>query len=130
MSRTLRIPPIRRTSQAADGHQPEVGEKDSMTVRTVSFEASAHSSDAIQRAVYRLSDRLSCDLATEPELFQCTLHITSDDEDEVEATLGDFRNEVLDQTLRERIRGETQEVRNLILALAFSETGLIDVADH
>jgi hypothetical protein len=28
--------------------------------------------------------------------------------------------------LRERIRGETEDVRNLVLALAFSKTGLSD----
>jgi His-Xaa-Ser system protein HxsD len=100
-----------------------------VTERTLSFEASAHSADAIQRAVYRLSDLLSCDLERKGELFQCTLHIDSDDDLEVERALGTFRNEVLDQVLRERIRGETAEVRNLILALAFSQTGLVDSAD-
>jgi His-Xaa-Ser system protein HxsD len=100
-----------------------------MTHRELTFEASMHSADAVQRAVYKFSDRLSCDLAAEGALFRCTLHIISETDDEVEDVLADFRNEVLDQTLRERIRGETQEVRNLILALAFSNTGLIDAAD-
>jgi His-Xaa-Ser system protein HxsD len=100
-----------------------------VTQRQVTFEASLHSADAIQRAVYRLSDRLSCDVAIEGSLVRCTLHLPVGSEDEVEALLADFRNEVLDQTLRERVRGETQEVRNLILALAFSNTGLVDSAD-
>ena len=39
--------------------------------------------------------------------------------------MAEFQNEVLDQVLRERIRNETKEVRNLILALAFSNTGLV-----
>lgn len=100
-----------------------------MPDRELTFEASAHSVDAIQRAAYKLSDRLSCDVATDGTLFRCTLHLTTDAEDEVEATLADFRNEVLDETLRERIRGETREARNLILALAFSKTGLVDQSD-
>ena len=58
--------------------------------------------------------------------MQCTLHFSPNAADDVEAILAEFRNEVLDQTLRERIRGETQEVRNLILALAFSNTGLVE----
>ena len=48
----------------------------------------------------------------------------ADNADSAEETLKDFRNEVLDQSLRERIRNETAEVRNLILSLAFSNTGL------
>ncbi|WP_194714266.1 His-Xaa-Ser system protein HxsD [Noviherbaspirillum soli] len=36
-----------------------------------------------------------------------------------------LRNEALDQQLREQIRIQTEGVRNLILAHAFSKTGLI-----
>jgi His-Xaa-Ser system protein HxsD len=90
----------------------------------VTFEQEAHSVDAIQRAAYRLSDRLSIDLQSTGNLFTCTTHIDSDDPDVASTILSDFRKEVLDQTLRERIRSETEGVRNLILALAFSNTGL------
>jgi His-Xaa-Ser system protein HxsD len=100
-----------------------------MTTRQLSFEAALHSGDAIQRAAYRLSDRLSCDLTSDGPCFRCTLHIPSDSTDDVDATLAEFRNEVLDQTLRERIRNETRDVRNLILALAFAKTGLINAED-
>lgn len=100
-----------------------------MTERTLSFEAALHSADAIQRAVYNLSDRLSCDIATDAGAFRCTLHLPDGSEAELEALIADFRNEVLDETLRERVREQTHDVRNLILALAFSETGLVDAAD-
>jgi His-Xaa-Ser system protein HxsD len=100
-----------------------------MTDREVSFETANHSADAIQRAAYRLSDRLSCTVVTEATRFRCTLHISADDAREVDAVVADFRNEVLDQTLRARMREETSEVRHLILALAFSNTGLVDAAD-
>ena len=40
--------------------------------------------------------------------------------------VAEFRSEVLDQVLRERIRAETADVRNLVLALAFSKTGLTE----
>ena len=52
------------------------------------------------------------------------LEIDVDSEDEADRVVADFRNEVLDQVLRARIRTETEEVRNLILSLAFSRTGL------
>jgi His-Xaa-Ser system protein HxsD len=42
-----------------------------------------------------------------------------------EAVRADFRRHVLDQVLRERIRRETEGVRNAIFALAFSNTGLV-----
>ena len=97
-----------------------------MLERQLTFDASANSFDAVQRAAYKFSDRISCDVAPEGSTVRCTLHFSEQAEADVEATLADFRNEVLDQTLRERIRGETQEVRNLILALAFSNTGLVE----
>ena len=41
-----------------------------------------------------------------------------------------IRSEVIDQTLRLRIARETEPVRNLIFALAFSQTGLADAEDQ
>jgi His-Xaa-Ser system protein HxsD len=91
----------------------------------VCFDMSAYTADAIQRAAYRLSDRLSIDLIVDASVFRCHVHVSTPD-DQVETTLADFRNEVLDQVLRERIRRETEGVRNVILALAFSNTDLVD----
>jgi His-Xaa-Ser system protein HxsD len=47
-------------------------------------------------------------------------------EDELDRLIADFRNEVLDYTLRERIREETRDVRTVILALAFTDTQLVE----
>jgi His-Xaa-Ser system protein HxsD len=93
--------------------------------RELTFDVTSYSADAIQRAAYRLSDRLSVDLTAEESSFRCVLHLSTEDTAVSEAILSDFRNEVLDQVLRERIRVETEGVRNVILALAFSNTGLI-----
>jgi His-Xaa-Ser system protein HxsD len=92
---------------------------------TLSFDRSAASFDAVQRAVYRLSDRLSCDISAKDVVTEVVVH-PSDPDADVEALLGDLRNEVLDQALRERVRTETSDVRNLVLALAFSKTGLAE----
>jgi His-Xaa-Ser system protein HxsD len=91
----------------------------------LSFDRSAASFDAVQRAVYRLSDRLSCDVAAKDAATEVVIH-PSDPDADIEALLGDLRNEVLDQALRERVRAETSDVRNLVLALAFSKTGLAE----
>lgn len=96
-----------------------------MSEHSLSFDRRGHSLDAVQRAAYRFSDRLSCDVSEGAEAVEVTVHL-SGDAGEAEAILSDFRNEVLDQVLRERIRAETGDVRNLVLALAFSKTGLID----
>jgi His-Xaa-Ser system protein HxsD len=90
------------------------------------FDASAHSADSIQRAAYRFSDRLAIDLTQSNGEFLCTLLISDELVESVEEIAVEFRSEVLDQVLRERIRGETEGVRNLILALAFSNTGLTE----
>ena len=87
------------------------------------FDSSATTIDAIQRAAYRLSDRLSLELQAGAKIV-CTVHPNAgEDADDLVAA---FRNEVLDQTLRERIRDESAATRNLILALAFSQTGTVD----
>ncbi len=97
-----------------------------MVEQRVTFDASAYSADAIQRAAYRFSNRLSLDLRRVKGTFACTLLIRDEFAGEAEEIAAEFRNEVLDQTLRERIRAETEGVRNVILALAFSQTGLAE----
>lgn len=97
-----------------------------MIEQQVRFDSSAHSADAIQRAAYRFSDRLSLDLVMAEGEFVCNLSLPDELADRVPEVLADFRTEVLDQVLRERIRAETEPVRNLILSLAFSRTDLID----
>jgi His-Xaa-Ser system protein HxsD len=43
---------------------------------------------------------------------------------DIEAEINRFKNEVLDQDLRQTIANETVTMRNVILAHAFSKTGL------
>jgi His-Xaa-Ser system protein HxsD len=95
-----------------------------MIEHTVSFDSAAHSLDAVQRAAYRLSDCFSSEISNSGDAINVTLHIP--DDSDVDGVLANFRNEVLDQVLRERIRSETEDVRKLVLAMAFSKTGLTD----
>ncbi len=96
-----------------------------MLEREIGFEKQNHSSDAIQRAAYKFSDRISIELRSEEDAFRCAVSLLTDDAATADVILHDFRNEVLDQVLRERIRDETQATRNTILALAFSKTSLV-----
>jgi His-Xaa-Ser system protein HxsD len=45
---------------------------------------------------------------------------------DIESVVGDYLNEVLDQDLRESIAEQTDDLRNLIIAHAFSQTSLIE----
>lgn len=94
-----------------------------MVVVELRFDAASHSADAIQRAAYRFTNRCSLDLKRDGEEFICLLHVP-DERDADDLLAHDFRIEVLDQVLRERIRLETEAARNVILSLAFSQTGL------
>jgi His-Xaa-Ser system protein HxsD len=96
-----------------------------MSEHKLTFDRAGHTLDAVQRGAYRFSDRLSCDISEGAEAIEVIVHI-DDPAVNAAATLADLRNEVLDQVLRERIRAETGDVRSLVLALAFSRTGLVE----
>lgn len=95
----------------------------------LTFDGSTSSVDALQRALYRMSDRLSGDIRQgDGGKIECTL-VALGGEPIGDDLVSEFRNEVLDEVLRARIREETQEVRNLVLAVAFSKSGLIDTGE-
>jgi His-Xaa-Ser system protein HxsD len=81
--------------------------------------------DALQRAVYAVADLMTVSIGSSGSEFVCRLFARRQDADvaELEHRL---RCELIDQTLRLRIARETEPVRNLIFALAFSQTGLAD----
>lgn len=91
------------------------------------FAAETTSIDAIQRAAYRFCDRFSLELVPEEGTHRCLLRPLG--ELDLAAEVESFRTEVLDQTLRERIRNETEPIRTMILAQAFSRTGVVDPRD-
>jgi His-Xaa-Ser system protein HxsD len=89
---------------------------------TLQIKSSTASMDAIQRAAYRMSNLISLDLERVDDHWICNLRSRDGNlvpDDLVET----FRVHVLDYTLRERIRFETEPIRHAVLALAFSELG-------
>jgi His-Xaa-Ser system protein HxsD len=81
--------------------------------------------EAIKRAAYRFSDRVSVEITNAAEGTQCRLRaLNSRRPIDLQETAEEFRNEVLDQDLRLKIAAETESYRNLILSLAFSKTPL------
>ncbi|BDC42981.1 His-Xaa-Ser system protein HxsD [Paraburkholderia terrae] len=91
--------------------------------REVLFDRQVYALEAIQKAAYRFIDRMAVNLRVTDTYVRCTVFVdpevgTPDD------VIRDFQKEVLDQHLRLKIASETESIRHLILAHAFSRTGL------
>lgn len=91
----------------------------------VSFDRATVDLDALQRAAYAVADTMSVDITVAGDRFMCTLYPRERGAD-MSALAHHIRAEVIDQTLRLRIGKETEPLRNLIFALAFSQTGLAE----
>ncbi len=90
------------------------------------FDNKVFSVIAIKKAAYKYVRVFSADITMQGEQINCQLTFSSPvSEEEGGRLVEDFKKEVLDQDLRERLKGETEAVRNVILAHAFSKTGLI-----
>ena len=95
--------------------------------RALDIDLGVYSLDSLKRAAYRFSDRFATEITVDRQIATCKLTFPTDRTSEsVESVVAAFRRELLDQDLRETIRRETEGVRNLILAHAFSKTGLVD----
>lgn len=93
---------------------------------TLTFDGQVYSLNAVKQAAYRYLREFTTDISTEGELIQCSLTFTPPvTEGEGQRLANELKKEVLDQDLRERLKAETESVRNVILAHAFSKTGLI-----
>jgi His-Xaa-Ser system protein HxsD len=82
---------------------------------------------AVQKAAYRCADRFTAVLETQQDhILQVSL-VFRPGTSESEALEGArfFYEELLDQELREQIGEETQAIRALIIAQAFSRTDLV-----
>lgn len=82
---------------------------------------------AVKKAAYRLGDRCyaKLDIFADGTIRVCLT--AKSDTDRIDTLEGDFHNELLDQDLRQSIAEETERVRNLLMAQAFS--GLATEAD-
>lgn len=90
----------------------------------LALDKAVYSLEAVQKASYRFIDRLIVLIS------QDDMHIICDIEPVVGLStpyvevIGSFKQELLDQQLRRQIKEQTESVRNLILSLAFSRSGL------
>jgi His-Xaa-Ser system protein HxsD len=92
----------------------------------VNFDSRVFSLTAIKKASYRFIDKFTNDIVLTGSEITCVLNFSpSYSAAASKFIVEDFKKEVLDQDLRITISSETENVRNLILAHAFSRTSLI-----
>ena len=86
----------------------------------ITFDTHVFSLDTVKRTLYRFSDKCSFDVQMIDDVITVTIQAKTQDD-----WIGRIKNEVLDQDLRDTLFKETANIRTLILANAFSNTGLI-----
>jgi His-Xaa-Ser system protein HxsD len=92
---------------------------------TLVFDQATVDLDALQRSAYALAAEMTADIRANGSDYVCTLfpRMPGIADDELKHR---FRAEVNDQILRVRIATDTESLRNLVFALAFSRTGLAE----
>ena len=92
---------------------------------TLAFDHATVDLDALQRSAYAVAAEMTVDIRACGADYLCTLFPRTQDL-AGEELKHRFRAEVNDQILRVRIAKETEPLRNLVFALAFSQTGLAE----
>lgn len=87
----------------------------------ITFDIHVFPLDTIKRTLYRFSDKCSFDIQVKDNIITVTFQSKIQDD-----WISKIKNEVLDQDLRDTLSKETANIRTLILANAFSNTGLIE----
>ena len=84
-----------------------------------------YDAQAIQKAAYRSLNAFTLDMSIEGDSYVCVLlgNITTD-ADAFNKAVESFKKDVLDYQLRGQLKAETEPVRNLILGVAFANSGL------
>jgi His-Xaa-Ser system protein HxsD len=94
--------------------------------KQVTFQVIAFSMDSVKRAAYKFIDKASFEFSLNESEIICNISSSIEISEALfESVIQDFRNEVLDQDLREAIARETSDIRNVILSYVFSKTSLL-----
>ena len=92
----------------------------------VSLDTRVYRLEAIKRAGYKFADRFHVLISPEDNEKVVVYFRPKRGTEVPEQIVGEFTNEVLDQDLRLAVSAETEALRNLIVAQAFSNTSLLD----
>lgn len=91
---------------------------------SVTLDNSVYALEVVERAAYRFIDRLTIVISQTESQIMCDICDLAGKDTSVDTVIADFKRELLDQKLRHQIKQESEPVRNLILSLAFSKSGL------
>ncbi|MBU0807801.1 MAG: His-Xaa-Ser system protein HxsD [Gammaproteobacteria bacterium] len=93
---------------------------------TFLFDERLYDAQVLQKAAYRSINSLMVEITPSAGQFICVVSANIGvDEPSFLSAVQEFKKDVLDYQLRHRLNAETQPIKNLILGLAFSKTGLI-----
>lgn len=92
----------------------------------IDFDRATVHLDALQRAAYALAREMTVDIREIDGGWRC--EIFPEPDSDATGLSARLRREVNDQTLRMRIAADTEPIRNLVFAVAFSRTGLVSEA--
>lgn len=90
-------------------------------IQTVEIDSELYSQTTIEKALYPLADKGSFLVSKKENSFLIEFNF----EEENIAIIEDFKNNLIDYSLREKLSQQTENYKNLILAQAFSETDLL-----
>jgi len=91
--------------------------------REITFDQAAFSIEAVKNAAYRMAKTLDTHIQIVGDQIVCS--VRPREEQTLDGLIDEFRREVIDHDLRIEVRKQTEGVRNLILAHAFSKTGIV-----
>ncbi|CAH0261940.1 hypothetical protein SRABI123_03405 [Pseudomonas sp. Bi123] len=92
----------------------------------LAFDERFYDVQAVQKAAYRSMNTLTVDIKSTDGQLICALSPNIGiDEPTFLSAVQEFKKDVLDYQLRHQLNAETLPIKNLILGLAFSKTGLI-----
>ncbi len=94
---------------------------------TFSFPKEIYSKEALIRAAYSFTDRFYLHLDCDEKNYYVTL---KPKESSCRVQMETFQNEILAQMVRIQIREQTKNVRELLLARAFSSTVITNVPEQ
>lgn len=86
------------------------------------------SSEAVLKACYWFSRNFACDIKEDANQFMVFLKPKSNPSDNLESIRDAFLEHVVDFELRQRVDAKTEDIRNVLLAKAFSESGVLEDA--
>jgi His-Xaa-Ser system protein HxsD len=90
------------------------------------FDTKIYRISAIKKAAHKFGNQFHCLISTRDDASIEVVLKPKAPLDNLEYLAGEFCNEALDQDLREVIAEQTDAVRNLLLAHAFSRTSLVN----